>query len=599
MMRAWMMLLIGALALGCSTTDFDEEDAREAPFQAPVELGEIVVAEHPPPPIAGGTLAVRGTTALLGDPDRLRVLIVDLLSEDVTEVAVEGQPGRAVLEADRGWVLLRDRGRLLEIDLKKGAVVESTAVCAAPRGLARHPDGGLRVTCYGGAVLAVRDGEVETIARLDVDLRDVLVLDGKTYVSWFRSATVGEVDEASGTVVRRWRPEALTRNDRRHLPAVLWRMQPTPNGRIIAVHQTTAPGTVPVSTPGGYGGGGRTFGCEGISGVGVTTFAPQTDTIETVQLDRVVLPVDIAVHPADGGVGFFVPAAGNRFNGYGSLVPRLGDGGFQIDEACYLADTGRFASVEEQGEATAVAHVPELGGYAVFFRDPAVLRVVDVRGTAFKTITLGGAPVADSGHALFHQDAGAGIACASCHPEGGDDGFAWTFEGVDGVRRTQLLRGGIKGSEPFHWEGDLADFSALVDEVFTHRMGGARLPSTHKEVFLSYIDRIPDVSIEAPQALAAVARGKAIFERADVGCAACHVGGRGSDNRSHDVGTGGVFQTPSLRGLRQHLPLMHTGCATTITTRFQPACGGGDAHGKTSHLEAAEIVDLTRYLESL
>jgi hypothetical protein len=43
---------------------------------------------------------------------------------------------------------------------------------------------------------------------------------------------------------------------------------------------------------------------------------------------------------------------------------------------------------------------------------------------------------------------------------------------------------------------------------------------------------------------------------------------------------------------------MHEGCAATLADRFG-ACGGGDAHGKTSHLTAEQRADLVAYLETL
>lgn len=598
----------GLLTLGCSTTRIDDGDTsgeesgfgfREVASDLP-----LVVAEHPPPPIAGGTLAAQGGIALVGDPDRLRILVVGLGDESVKPIPVEGQPGRALIAGNSGYVLLRDRGKLLTIDLEAAEVIAETDVCAAPRGIAQHPDGALRVSCLGGALLKVTDTEVLTIARLEADLRDVIVVDGTTYVSWFRSAVVGEVDD-DGNVTRRFRPEEIQRDRRRHLPSVVWRMMPAPNGKIAVVHQTTAPGEVPVSEPGGYGGGGR-FGCDGISGVGVSQIDPKTGRVDTIQLEQVVLPVDLAVRPSGGSFGFMVPAAGNgRFDGYASIIPEFGRQEFAIDDACQIGtirdpEGGREAL---GGQFTAVATDPTTHLYVALQREPAQLRLVDFGGSIIKDIPLGGETVADTGMTLFHRDAGGGIACASCHPEGGDDGFAWTFEGVDGVRRTQMLRGGIKGTEPFHWEGDLADFAELADEVFSHRMGGPLLTGQHHQLFIDYIDRMPDVHIDgsAVDAVmdATVARGKALFDSAETGCSACHLGGPGSDNRSHDVGTGGRFQTPALRGLAQRLPLMHTGCAKTISSRFEAECGGGDAHGKTSHLTAAEIADLTRYLGSL
>ncbi|HKO95150.1 MAG TPA: cytochrome-c peroxidase, partial [Polyangiaceae bacterium] len=66
-----------------------------------------------------------------------------------------------------------------------------------------------------------------------------------------------------------------------------------------------------------------------------------------------------------------------------------------------------------------------------------------------------------------------------------------------------------------------------------------------------------------------------------------------------DVGTGGSFQVPGLLGLALRPPYMHSGCAKTLLERFQPECGGGDAHGKTSQLSEAQKLDLVAYLSSL
>jgi cytochrome c peroxidase len=64
-----------------------------------------------------------------------------------------------------------------------------------------------------------------------------------------------------------------------------------------------------------------------------------------------------------------------------------------------------------------------------------------------------------------------------------------------------------------------------------------------------------------------------------------------------DVGTGGSFQVPSLRGLLWRPPYMHDGCASTIADRFG-ACGG-TKHGQVSTLSAGQKADLVTYLETL
>jgi CxxC motif-containing protein (DUF1111 family) len=88
--------------------------------------------------------------------------------------------------------------------------------------------------------------------------------------------------------------------------------------------------------------------------------------------------------------------------------------------------------------------------------------------------------------------------------------------------------------------------------------------------------------------------------RAASGCASCHLGAHLTNNQASDVGTGKAFQVPSLLRIGLRAPFMHDGCATTLKDRFlNTACGGGDRHGKTSHLSEAQIDDLVAYLESL
>ena len=109
-------------------------------------------------------------------------------------------------------------------------------------------------------------------------------------------------------------------------------------------------------------------------------------------------------------------------------------------------------------------------------REPSALFLVRDPFSAPRVVSLGGASMFDTAHELFHRDAGAGIACASCHAEGEEDGRVWQFNPT-GPRRTQAVNVGLTGTEPFHWDGDMKDFGTLVDEVMVRRMGGApRVP---------------------------------------------------------------------------------------------------------------------------
>jgi mono/diheme cytochrome c family protein len=233
-------------------------------------------------------------------------------------------------------------------------------------------------------------------------------------------------------------------------------------------------------------------------------------------------------------------------------------------------------------------------------REPAQLLVVqDVLEGTPVVVALPGESRADTGHDLFHRDAGGGIACASCHPEGGEDGRTWRFTDT-GERRTQALHVGLRDTAPFHWAGDLPGVGDLMDEVFVGRMGGVREDAPRVTALSEWL-----FSIRAPASIRdasdeAAVRGQALFRSADVGCTSCHSGAKLTNNDSMAVDTvaNGKLQVPSLIAVGYRAPFMHNGCAATLADRFNPACGG-NAHGNTAGLSEAQRNDLVAYLESL
>jgi mono/diheme cytochrome c family protein len=241
-----------------------------------------------------------------------------------------------------------------------------------------------------------------------------------------------------------------------------------------------------------------------------------------------------------------------------------------------------------------VAFTPS-GHLLVQTREPARLEFV----TSRSRVLLSYESRLDTGHAVFHANAGSGLTCATCHPEGGEDGRVWEFQKI-GPRRTQSLRGGVLATAPFHWNGDLKDVSRLMKEVFESRMGGPELTTGHHQALGRWMDAIPGLPPGPARDEGAVDRGRALFHDQAVGCAGCHGGALTTDNRTVDVGTGKALQVPSLRGVGFRAPFMHDGCAPTLADRFRsPACGGGDKHGVTSRLSEGQIADLVSYLESL
>jgi mono/diheme cytochrome c family protein len=130
-------------------------------------------------------------------------------------------------------------------------------------------------------------------------------------------------------------------------------------------------------------------------------------------------------------------------------------------------------------------------------------------------------------------------------------------------------------------------------------MGLEVLPSEGELAALSdFLDRVPLPSQRRVLDSAAVERGRVLFDAPEVACASCHAGERFTDNAPYDVGPGELLITPPLVRVVERAPFMHDGCAQTLLARFSP-CGGGDQHGKTSHLSPEQLSDLTAFLESL
>jgi mono/diheme cytochrome c family protein len=271
-----------------------------------------------------------------------------------------------------------------------------------------------------------------------------------------------------------------------------------------------------------------------------------------------------------------------------------------MGQVSQIGCTGALTSAGERSQIVAVSYDAS-GLLDTFSREPAELEIYRA-SSAFNlerlvTVALDRRSVRDTGHELFHTDVGSGLSCASCHGEALDDGHVWNFQGI-GERRTQNIRGGLLGTAPFHWDGDMTSFKRLVDEVMTGRMGGFPVKDEYATALGDWIDKQPALRLPAQDA-AAADRGRALFQSSGTKCASCHAGDALTNNQSADVGTGAVLQVPSLRGLGPRAPYMHDGCAKTLEERFVPACGGGDQHGKTSQLNAAQIADLCAYLRTL
>jgi mono/diheme cytochrome c family protein len=247
--------------------------------------------------------------------------------------------------------------------------------------------------------------------------------------------------------------------------------------------------------------------------------------------------------------------------------------------------------------ATAVGYLSD-GRLVAQTREPAgiFLSATTANTEEIIRIDLGGASVLDTGHEIFHRDAGARVACASCHLEGGDDGHVWRFTD-QGPRRTQSLLVGLEGTAPFHWVGDMDNLGTLMEQVFVGRMGGVHQSTARLAALEHWMYSIKSLPPLRAASDPAAARGHELFQ-GEAECGKCHNGPKLTNNETVDVGTGLALQVPSLVAIGYRAPWIHTGCAKTLQQRFDPNCGS-NAHGKTAQLTKAQVDDLVAYLETL
>jgi cytochrome c553 len=564
-----------------------------------------------------------GAHAVASDPDRDAVYLVDLTARQVTHtVALRAgdEPGRVVEDgAGRVHVALRSGGALVTLDGSTGAIVTRRSVCPAPRGVAWDASTDLVwVACATGELVALpaAGGSATQNMKVERDLRDVFVDAGAVSVTSFRSAEVLRLG-TGGAVTRR---DALSANQPGFIPHVAWRTIAASAGALVASYQQETTTSVPTQVQGGYGCPGGSLGgpavpqstplddagdgfdagtlfdagggCTGSITQSVLSVLGASGTVVATAQVAGVLPVDVALS-ADGKT-LAVVTPGNayapglftvqRFTLTSGATPAVVAGGpdFWLDEGDGISRPPIAAAFDGTGNLL------------VQSREPAALFVQDPSGnvTHFPLSTISRA---DTGVDVFHTQAGANIACASCHPEGRDDGHVWLLDGDP--RRTPSLRGTIAGTAPYHWPGDEATMDVLLTDVYQGRMDGAPLDAGQTAAIEGWVNAIPAPPAPSWVDTASATRGQSLFARADVKCATCHSGAKFTDNLTVDVGTGGAFQVPPLVGVGWRTPLLHDGCAATIADRFG-ACAT-PAHGTISGLSAQDLTDLENYLETL
>ncbi|HEY2366639.1 MAG TPA: hypothetical protein VGH87_09645, partial [Polyangiaceae bacterium] len=498
-----------------------------------------------PPAISGGTLLVTRDAhfAVASDPERDAIYVVDLgaLAVVATIPLVAGdEPGRLV-EDGSGLihVALRRGGALVTFDPRSGAVIARRSVCPAPRGVAWDEAASLVwVACATGELVGM-DAHVGPPTRsfvVERDLRDVIATPAGLSVTTFRSANVLRLD-AKATILRRdTLPDVES-----HAAHVAWRAAQSPNGAVVIAHQVESTAFLS-SVANGYGGCGKGATsdanfvgkpCDEQPGavVSALTVVAADGSIVANRIFPATLPVDVAV--SRDGTRYAVAAAGDAFvPGLDGVMWFDAKGNVTQSASLMMGQLQKLQAPMRQPVAIAFGAGHDV---VVQTREPAELWFFDDAGHQKAVVKLASSSTRDSGHEIFHTQAGSMIACASCHPEGGDDGHTWILDGEK--RRTPSLRGTIAGTAPYHWHGDEDTLDALVADVYTTRMSGQHLAPDQASALEQYASSRPRPPPPSWVDAASADRGRALFENSQVGCATCHAGTSLTNNASATVGT--------------------------------------------------------------
>jgi len=257
-------------------------------------------------------------------------------------------------------------------------------------------------------------------------------------------------------------------------------------------------------------------------------------------------------------------------------------------------------------------------------------------GDRRSVVSLGGDSVLDTGHELFHRDAGPGIACASCHPEGRDDGHTWRElkgstdktsrliagpsiaprdEGHYGMaRQTPMLAGRVDAVGPYGWHGESPDIVARIKEGFDlHRAWDypvdGKSQRMRAEPLVAFLRKglvLPPRAEHDPTP--EEQRGKEIFLSAKTQCATCHTPEKGYTDRSvvplrgfkvrpmFDEDPQRGYKVPSLLFVAGTAPYYHDGSFQTLEELVND---NQDRMGHTVHLSPEDRAALISFLRTL
>jgi cytochrome c peroxidase len=216
------------------------------------------------------------------------------------------------------------------------------------------------------------------------------------------------------------------------------------------------------------------------------------------------------------------------------------------------------------------------------------------------------------GEQLFNDtslSASGQFACATCHPNGGRTdnktyvGTEVVKDGTPEGRSTPTLLG-AKDTAPYSWAGGKT-LHDNIKGIIVNRMKGKEPAEETLQALMAYVlsldvPKSKDLNADgSPSASApeAARRGWAVFQKAS--CNICHVPPSFAKPDNEDIGSGGSFNVPSLRGLSYTAPYFHDGRYPDLKTTVPAMLEYMRKAGKTETFSDKDVADLIAYLNAL